>query len=719
MKKVKILGGVALATIAGLGLTACDDSSSNTLDISVVYKEDQGPTYKQATSFEVDGKTYTNGSLLPMWEVLQEKFGVTIKDVGNYQSGSTQSSAQAFMDNQFKGVGGENVELLMATLSQVTTMYTTGNLTPISDYFDQMPNFSKYLEDHPSVWNQLKQADGKVYSAVYFDGVDDIEKYFMISSSYVKKLLDGDTLPSNLDTATKITEAYQPFNEEDKDYDVLVTDADGTGSTTVHVSYDHSAIYKQNQLSTLDGKNLVESLRKHIDDTYMNLEDANGDKLYTNRSDVFLTNRAAYNTDDFIALWRCIKTNPQYLNGSNSIDVFVPRNNDSNRQRQVLSLMQMFGQKGADAEKERLYFDQNGELQDARTQDNSYAVINIINTLYKEGLIIQEYDGTAGQSTSWRDQKLEDGTGAVFYDYAQSTAAVVPDDMLDHMGLVAIMPPAVDWGIYEKDGEKLGNGDGTYIHFSEDARSLKTGAWCIPSNADSDMIETAVSIIDYFYSDEGADLCDFGPNTTTYRKAVTTYDENGNRVDPNPDSLDDGVGVYKGDTYVVVADRIYDQITNMNENLGLSGGWFEYYTRFVGNSLGFGNIRSSALEYQFVEQEYMQPAMSEVSEAIAAGSMLICDTAAHKGSSLFFSCVPTSFPLTDNENQLIESVANGTINEAWRENSKNKTCGYTALIKNGVNASQLSSFKAVYEQTNNAFLNTYRTVYARMSGSSN
>lgn len=718
----KVLGAAALAAVAACGLTSCDGNTGKydkTLDIAVVYKSDQGPSYQQATSFDVDGVTYTKGDLLPMWEVLEDKFQVNINDAGDYQQNSTEKAAQAFIDKGNKGVNGENVELLMATLNQITTLATaTGGsqLVSLSDLMEagKMPNYKKYLDEHPSVKAQLQQADGNIYSAVYFDGVDDIEKYFMIAGAYVKKLLDSDT-GVTYDTTYKAGNelkigTYQPYNT-DLEYSALLLSQDETKAVSIDIKLNGNAVEKQNALGTKNGATLVEVLKKHIDENYMNLTyPGTTTKIYSKRSDVFLSNKALYNTDDFVALWRCIKANPQLLCGKDSIDVMTPRSNDSNRQRQVLSLAQMFGMRGTDGEKERLYFDENGELQDARTTDESYDAINKVHELYAEGLILQNYNGTAGQSSTYRDSKLADGSAAVYYDYAQSTAAAIPANMVDKLQLQVVEPPVVKWAATEKDGEDLPE----YYHFTEDARSLKSGAWGIPSSADADLIDTAAAIIDYFYCDEGADLCDFGPNTTTYRKAVTEYDANGNRVDKDPDSLNDGVGVYKGETYVVVADRIFDQITWMNEDFGTSGGWFEYYTRFVGNSLGFGNIRSSGLEYQFVEETYMKPSMTEVAKAVGAEAYLICDTKAHEGGDLFFQCVPTSFPLTEDQQTQANQIQSTALYEKWQENSGNKTCGYTDLIKEGVSSTDLSTYQGFYETFNTRYLATYRAAYKTM-----
>lgn len=709
----KVLGAAALAAVAACGLTSCKPNEGRydkTIDIAVVYKSDQGPSYQQSTSFDVDGTTYTKGDLLPMWEALEDKFQVNINDAGDYQQNSTEKAAQAFIDKGFKGVNGENVELLMATLAQITTLSNSHQLVSLSDLMEagKMPNFKAYLDEHPSVKAQLQQSDGDIYSVGYFDGVDDIEKYFMIAGAYVKKLLDEENV--TYDTKAYTFNSYKPY-VTDTEYTALLLGQDDKSAVSIDIKLNGNAIEKQNQLSSQTGATLVAALKKHIDENYMNLTYPGTDvKIYSKRSDVFLSNKALYNTDDFIALWRCIKANSKLLCGKDEMDVMVPRSNDSNRQRQVLSLAQMFGMRGTDGEKERLYFDENGELQDARTNDESYAAINKVNQLYQEGLILENYNGTQGQSSTYRDSKLGDGSAAVYYDYAQSTAAAIPANMVDKLQLQVIEPPVVKWAATEKDGEALPE----YYHFTEDTRSLKSGAWGIPSNADEDMIDTAAAIIDYFYCDEGGDLCDFGPNTTTYRKAVTEYDENGNRVDKDPDSLEDGVGIYKGETYVVVADRIFDQITWMNEDFGTSGGWFEYYTRFVGNSLGFGNIRSSGLEYQFVEEKYMKPAMTEVSEAVAAEAFLICDTAAHEGGDLFFQCVPSSFPLSEDQQTQVDSINQTELYKAWQENSGNKTCGYTDLIKYGVDTTKLSGFQREYENFKTKYLATYRAAYATM-----
>ena len=44
----------------------------------------------------------------------------------------------------------------------------------------------------------------------------------------------------------------------------------------------------------------------------------------------------------------------------------------------------------------------------------------------------------------------------------------------------------------------------------------------------------------------------------------------------------------------------------------------------------------------------------------------------------------------------------------------NKTCGYTDLIKEGVNQNKLSNLQALYELFNTRYLATYRKVFEAM-----
>ncbi len=671
----KIVGSVALAAVAALGLTACSEKRDpNTIDAVIVYKTNSGMTYRQEDSTTLlNGKTYQRGDLLPMWEELEKKFGVKFNDAADYSQDSTKGTVTKFMQDNYVA-GGQKIELLMTMNSQTTEMANAEKLVPLSDHLDEMPNFKAYLESHPAVEAQLKQADGKIYNTPYFDGVDAVEKYYMINADYVKKLLDDEYPVSSMNTTTgdkelKVGTVYTAFYPEVAGSKVSVTNAAGTDAIDLVIgssSQGKNAIEIQNNLSTKNGQTLVQALRDYIDDAYRygDYED-----LYPNRSDVFLSDSACYNVDDMVALWRCIKANPSYLTGgaSNTINVFFPRSGEANRQRGVVELASAFGVRGMSAEKEKLYFDNEGELHDARIEKETYVALQKLNQIYQEGLIVPNYQSGAGgqPKNEWRKELLGNGTGAASYDYTGTTSPYVKEGTLSE-SYTAILPPAAKWDVdVDPNGDEL---TADFIHFTEDCRALKDGGWCIPSNYDYSDLSTLLKIMDYIFTDEGADLQDYGPNTTDFRAKVIEYDENGKRITTAAKDPDAMITV-NGKDCVIISDKLMADITARNKN------WNDYYRQFVGSTQGIGHIRSDGLDYQTTGKT-LRDGMANVDSAIQAGSMYICRT---DSTGTFYSCVPSSFALTQAQTNNINTYCK-YFADCWKEDSGSNTAAYTKYV---------------------------------------
>lgn len=701
----KILGVAALATLSTLSLASCGEKDTRpVIDAIILYKSDNGMTYRQQDSTTlVNGQKVKIGDMLPTWVELQNKFGVRFNDAADYSQSSTKNAVNKYMQDGYKGVKGEAVDLVMSTNSQTKDMANAKKLIALSDHLDQMPNFKAYLDSHPSIKAQLTQADGKIYSTPYFDGVDSVEKYLMMNADFVTKLLDGDSVPTGLDTATVINAAYTEFYGDVSGEKITVVNKEHNGSYELVVgkTTNSSAITAQNAKGTLNGVNTVTALRNYIDEAYRYNDELKA--LYPNRSDVFLSASACYNVDDLVALYRAVKTNPQYLTGTDTVNVFFTRNGEANRQKGVIELASFFGVRGISAESEKFYFDKNGELQDARINEDTYKAFQKLNQMYQEGLIIDNYDKGFGgvPKNEWRKEFLSKGTGFSSYDYTGTTSPYCGEGTATP-NYTAVLPPVAKWDVEEgPNGEDLNN----FFHFSEDARALKDGGWVVPTTCDDAVLDKVLAIMDYMFTDEGADLQDYGPNTTDFRKAVTTYDENGNRVDPDPNSTDDGVMIVNNKTSVVIADKVLEDMKARSKN------WNDYYRQFVGSTQGIGHIRSDGLDYQNMGAS-LQAGMENVSLAIKYGSMYITVTST---TGTFFSCVPSTFALQPNETTTIDANCK-YFADLWKEDSSNSTCGYTPLIKDASKISD-AAIAAILSSTNvdpinQYYLPAYRRAYA-------
>jgi len=107
MKLKKLVAFGAVATVAGLSLAACsgepaktqksykeaysededkDITTNGEVNVYVNYSGTAGITLRDTNGYfnKVENKNYAQGDLLPVWEELQKKVGVTIKESTEY-----------------------------------------------------------------------------------------------------------------------------------------------------------------------------------------------------------------------------------------------------------------------------------------------------------------------------------------------------------------------------------------------------------------------------------------------------------------------------------------------------------------------------------------------------------------------------------------------------------------------------------------------------------
>ncbi|MEG2158971.1 MAG: Ig-like domain-containing protein, partial [Clostridia bacterium] len=136
-----------------------------------------------------DGKTYHLGDLKPVWSELQNRLNVKLNNVYTGAS-SAQNEYLAWQKLNFAGV-----DVVVGNASDITVDGKNGKILDLNQYLPMMPNFYQFLQANPTVYMSLisDTSTGSIYYAPYFDGYDDIEKYFLMRTDWVEFLLNGPT----------------------------------------------------------------------------------------------------------------------------------------------------------------------------------------------------------------------------------------------------------------------------------------------------------------------------------------------------------------------------------------------------------------------------------------------------------------------------------------------------------------------------------------------
>lgn len=552
-----------------------------------------------------NGKTYNTGDLKPTWVTVQEKLGFTIKDV---YSGKKASEEFEYWKAQM-----DQVDMVSGTASLLTE--NSDLMINLADHLDEMPYFKAYLDKNPIVRLSITGStnNGGIYFSPYFDGVNDIERMPLMRTDWVKALLDGEGEFAAENSNKTADPVYQPYMPTSGKVEIDVVKLDGSGTETVTKDYDTAGniIEKMNAAGSITGVEAVNMLRTYIDEAY--------DKYYGNdRSNLFIGQNAAWDADELVALLRCVVANPQTLNGSDAVQgIFSREDNNLQRRVDVYRLAgTLFGVRGLESRQDFLYVGTDGELHDARQEADTYAAIDRMNALGKEGLLSKNFMEMAeGKST----QYLENDAGFMSYDYNQTQTAHNKTKLQDGEEYRAAMVPVALW--------QDGTDGGKYMRFTESWRSVKTDGWGISAKGvegNEDKLKAALTLIDYAYSPEGQILMSYGPDDFIKTKADGSYETfnfNGTEMP-----------VIKNETYAEMWDKA-------------NGSYTDYARKYLGSTLSF--VKSQAFEYQCTH-EVGKTGAGYISNAIRYGT--INHPELDITSNPWYTSVPTVLPQTDTEN---------------------------------------------------------------------
>lgn len=567
------------------------------------YISDKG---ENGTITLANGKSYSAGDLKPTWVAVQEKLGMVFE---NQYQGNSAAKEWEFWKERLS-----EVDMVSGTASGLTEAGAAGQVVNLAQYLDQMPDFKAYLDANPIVRLSIAGDDGQgnisaIYFAPYFDGVNDIERMPLMRVDWVQKLLDGDGDFAADNSGTTAAPAYQPYMPTSGKVEVEVVTKDGNSTEKVTKDYDTAGniIAKMNEAGSMSGVDAVNMLRTYIDEAY-------GGYYGTTRSDLFCGQNAAWDADELVALLRCVTSNAQTLNGTDTIEGLFSRE-DNNNQRRVDMFRfagSLFGVRGLESRQDYLYVGNDNKLHDARQEEATYVAIERMNNMVKEGLISTSFINNSEESSA---TMLENDLGFMHYDYNQTQTVYNKSKLQEGEKYMAVMVPVARWD--DGTGEQ-------FMRFTESWRSVKTDGWAISAagvEGNTDKLNAALSLINYAFSEEGQILMSYGPEEF---RSTETFNFNGKEMPK-------------------ISDATYDELW-AKEN----GNYTNYARRCLGSTLSF--VKSQAFEFQCTHEVGREGA-GYISNAIGKGTIKHPELAL--ADNPWYTSVPTVLPNSKSENDTI------------------------------------------------------------------
>ena len=563
-----------------------------------------------------DGKTYNTGDLKPTWVEVQNRLGMVFENKWT-GAGSAEKEFKYWAEQL------DQVDMVSGSASILNEYGVAGKLVNIAEYLDLMPNFKAYLDSNPIVRLAItgNTDTGAIYFSPYFDGVSDIERMPLMRTDWVEKLLNGEGEFTAAASGTLATAVYTPYMPTSGKVEIDVVNKAGTDVEKITKDYDKAGniVAKMNAAGNISGVEAVNMLRKYIDEAY------NG-YYGTNRADLFIGQNAAWDADELVALLRCVVSNAQTLNGTDTIYGIFSREDDNNQRRVDMFRFAgtLFGVRGLESRQDYLYVGTDGQLHDARMDKATYEAMARMNAMVQEGLMSASFVNTSDEDTG---TMLANDLGFMHYDYNQTQTVYNETKLQEGEKYMAVMVPVARWF----DGT---NANGVYMRFTESWRSVKTDGWALSIdgiNGDQDKLYAALKIIDYAYSPEGTILMSYGPDAFIKTNADGSY------VTFN----------FNGQQMPVIADATYAELWEK-----ASGNYTNYARFYLGSTLSF--MKSQAFEYQCTHNVGKEGA-GYISTAIGLGTIKHPELALAENP--WYTIVPTVLPTTTVENETIKGYS--------------------------------------------------------------
>ena len=596
-----------------------------------------------------DGKNYNSGDLKPTWVEVENVLGVKFE---NKYQGNGASAEFDYWKEQLK-----EVDMVSGTAAKLSEYGESGAIVNIAEYLDKMPNFSAYLDANPIVRLSItgNVDTGAIYFSPYFDGVNDIERMPLMRVDWVEKLLNGEGAFEAEACKAVPAPVYEPYMPTSGSVDVDVVTLDGSAVETITKNYDAAGniVANMNNVADLQGVEAVNMLRDYIDKAY--------DGYYgTERANLFIGQNAAWDADELVALLRCVVSNPQTLNGTETVQGLFTRE-DNNNQRRVDMFRfagHLFGIRGLESRQDYLYVGTDGMLHDCRQEVETYEALDRMHDMVEEGLISAAFVNKEEESTK---TYLENDLGFMHYDYNQ-TQTIYNETVLDAAAgekYMAVMVPVARW----EDGTEGGN----YMRFTESWRSVKTDGWgiSVPGvEGNPDKLNAALALIDFAYSPEGMILMSYGPD------AFIKTNDDGSYV----------TFLFNGAEMPEIADATREELWAK-----ANGNYTNYARMYLGSTLSFA--KSQAFEFQCTTDAGREGA-GHISTAIGLGTIKHPELALTENP--WYTSIPTVLPTTKADNDLLNTYTDLT-NQFSQQKGDDKVNVLVDVIASGFTFEGFSS----------------------------
>lgn len=593
-------------------------------------------TYNQATPLELpDGSVISQGALKPTWQYIQEELGIQFNDVTIQDQSATEmidvSAATGFENATVYG-GNSIAEDFMNYGAQ-------GYFVRLNDNLDQMPNFAAYLEANPNIAKAITAYDGGIYHVPYAAELGNYARVFPARETWVTALLDSDDALE--DETHTLTPAYEGYWDRNATNVADLQNEAAGGTLTRDVARD--------------------TLLAYIAETYPDLEKP---------SDLYLNDTAMYDMDELVALLRVIELSPNTLSKVTTGEVvpdteIAPLFTRFSKYREdVLRLITYWGGQrvhGSDSYAARFYLDADGELQFSYAQDAFLEGVDRLADMYAEGLIHSEF-ADLSTTDNFRNPLLtldeEEGHrqfGFMTLDWIASTTAANED-------VIAMLPPLTTVGSDE------------FIHFAENTRVIKPDGWGISTAATPEEIASALYLFDYFFSEEGNVVQNYGP----------PYGQAEDAVFEAPD----------GTEYPKFNDWLIDGSCEL-KSCDMSG----YLRDFIGSQIPIGYQKEIGFELQTTKNRGWDAWALWIGEEVVNTS--------YEAENPLFRLVPPVFSLTEQDLAKLGQSAVG-------EEQVDQIFLYITGADTAVDS--VEALKQLYVDAGiDDYVDVYRNAYARMT----
>ena len=696
----------ACATKCNCEVAKLEYAEGTVLRMAVGYKNDEttisfrdADIMKKAGAVDgiltlADGKQYKLGDLKPTWQQVSQNLEIIFQDVAVGKDSATNEFKE-WRDTSKLG----EVDIVAGGADVIQEAGAAGQLINLAEYLQYMPNFYAYLQENPVVRLSVTAdvSNGAIYMSPYFDGVDDIERFPLVRADMVTKLLDGDTAFSGANRAVN-TSAYTPYITENYSIESLTADGTATQTITKDFSKAQNIIAQMNAATNLTGDQAVAMFRDYIDAMY-------GD-VYENRSDLFLGYNAAWDADELVALLRCAVASLNDTNGNPIKGLFARESSNGQRAVDLYRFAgSLFGIRGMESRKDFLYFDSEGKLHSARSEEATWKALERMNAIKEEGLLDIN---TGSESTS--KNLLAMDAGIVSYDYCQTQTVMNATQLQEGEKYTAMMVPVAKWF----DGS---DPNGTYMRFTESWRSVKTDGWAISkagvSNADGtinkDKLNAALTLIDFAFSVQGQITMSYGSDDFIKVKDASVEVKTWDDVAKKYETFN-----FNGKQMPVVSEAMYAELQEIAD-----GNYTNYARYFLGSTLN-GFPKSQAFEFQCTHEVGKEGA-GKVSAAIALGT--INHPVLGVAENMWYTSIPTSLPFTTAENEQVKGYKN--LSDNFKTNNKSwnnlmlffieKGYSETILAEAGVDsAAEIAEFVGTTWQ-DNLYLKVQQDAWDRLA----